>query len=130
LSIGPDVFNVLQSRLHTNRIFNSLVLESDKHMIQLNKFPLQERRLSPLLLPVRTKMQFYTSLSRAGVRKIKQFYPNSKSIPNSSFSAPPPPPTFCHSRPNSPSLQRIQNSGKTLDRPPKPPALQAWWQSG
>jgi len=38
---------------------------------------------------------------------------------------PPPPPTFCHSRPNSPSLQRIQNSGKTLDRPPKPPALQA-----
>ena len=38
--------------------------------------------------------------------------------------------TFCHSPPNSPSLQRIQNSGKTLDRPPKPPALQARWQPG
>ena len=84
------MFNVLQSRLHTNRIFNSLVLESDKHMIQLNKFLLQERCLSPLLLPVRTKMQFYTSLSRAGVRKIKQFYPNSNDIPNSSFPAPHP----------------------------------------
>ena len=33
--------------------------------------------------------------------------------------------TFRHSRPNSPSLQWIQNSGKPLDRPPKPPALQA-----
>ena len=40
---------------------------------------------------------------------------------------PPHPPTFCRSRPNSPSLQRIQNSGKTLDRPLKPPALQAKW---
>jgi len=44
-----------------------------------------------------------------------------KNIP----SPPPTPPTFCHSRPNSPSLQWIQNSGKPLDRPPKPPALQA-----
>ena len=35
------------------------------------------------------------------------------------------PSTFCHSRPNSPSLQWIQNSGKPLDRPPKRPALQA-----
>ena len=38
---------------------------------------------------------------------------------------PPTPPTIWHSRPNSPSLQWIQNSGKPLDRPPKPPALQA-----
>jgi len=42
------------------------------------------------------------------------------------FSFPAPNPLrHCHSRPNSPSLQRIQNSGKTLERPPKPPALQA-----
>ena len=40
-------------------------------------------------------------------------------------SPPPPPPIFCHSGSNSPSLQRIQNGGKTLERPPKPPALQA-----
>ena len=44
-----------------------------------------------------------------------------KNIP----SPPPTPPTFCHSRPNSPSVQWIQNSGKPLDRPPKTPALQA-----
>ena len=30
-----------------------------------------------------------------------------------------------NSRSNSPSLQRIQNGGKTLERPAKPPALQA-----
>ena len=42
-----------------------------------------------------------------------------------SFPRPPPPPTFCHCRSNSPSQQRIQNGGKTLERPPKPPALQA-----
>ena len=47
-----------------------------------------------------------------------------------SFPAPHPPPPlrFCHYRPNSPSLQRIQNSSKTLDRPPKPSALQATFE--
>ena len=38
---------------------------------------------------------------------------------------PPTPPDILSFSPNSPSLQRIQNGGKTLERPLKPLALQA-----